>query len=140
LLEPHAFFQKHQFGALPQQFEHLKLEGSDLAYRLITKIQEEMKEEVGKREKKVKEKFDDGKSTVSTRTYITNKASNGTLKRHCQVCDKLITNWADHRKKVHNGEDLSLTQRLMRQPPSKKKLLHFLRLLTAKHSLSSPTI
>lgn len=37
LLEPHAFFRKHQFGPLPEQFKHLKLEGSDLAYRFISK-------------------------------------------------------------------------------------------------------
>jgi hypothetical protein len=68
LLEPHAFFRKHQFGPLPQQFEHLKLEGSDLGYGKLKKSLEEEKESEGKRGKKTIENFDDGKSMVSTRT------------------------------------------------------------------------
>lgn len=35
LLKPHAFFAKQGFGPLPKQFEDLKLDECDLAYRQV---------------------------------------------------------------------------------------------------------
>ena len=29
------------------------------------------------------------------------KSANGMIKRHCGPCKKIIANWSDHKKKVH---------------------------------------
>ena len=67
---------------------------------------EEQKVPLRKREQKVQDKFDDGKSDVSAFTTKTNKTTNGALRRHCKPCGKLITNWADHKKRLHSGNDV----------------------------------
>jgi hypothetical protein len=102
ILEPHVFFRKHQFGPLPEKFKHLRLEGSDLAYRLISQSREEVKGSEGKREKKVKDKLDDGKSDISTLTKKTTSGKN--IDKHCTLCAfRLIRggDWARHCKKLH---------------------------------------
>jgi len=67
---------------------------------------EEQKVPLRKREQKVQDKFDDGKSDVSAFTTKTNKTANGALRRHCKPCGKLITNWTDHKKRLHSGNDV----------------------------------
>jgi hypothetical protein len=51
--------------------------------------------------------INDGKSDVSALTNKTNKTASGALKRHCEPCGKLISNWADHKKKVHDGKEVA---------------------------------
>jgi hypothetical protein len=109
ILKPHVFFQKHQFGPLPQQFEHLKLEGSDLAYRELKKSIEEEKEPAGRREKKINDKFNDGISDVSAVTNKTSKSRSGkSTDKHCLLCDfKFVkgSNWSRHCKDLHKGDN-----------------------------------
>ena len=50
LLKPHNFFSKQGFSPLPKQLGDLKLEGSDLAYRRVSRTLEEEKGANNKRD------------------------------------------------------------------------------------------
>jgi hypothetical protein len=54
-------------------------------------------------------KDDDGTTSIapSAISKVTHKTANGMYKRHCMVCGKLIGNWTEHKKKVHNGVEVS---------------------------------
>lgn len=57
-----------------------------------------------------KEKDQDGASSVAAGSLIssfTNKTASGAFMRHCEICNfKIVVNWSDHKKKVHNGIDV----------------------------------
>lgn len=66
--------------------------------------------EGNKRKQKGKDKFGEGKSDISALTTNTNKTTSGALKRHCEPCGKLVTNWSQHKKDVHDDSEVPFTK------------------------------
>jgi len=87
---------------------------------------EEEKAPQKKREQKAKGKLDDNKSDVTRLTHTTNKTASGALKRHCEPCGKLIANWADHKKKVHRGNEVPYEKCFLKCSSCKGKCFKYL--------------
>ena len=39
-------------------------------------------------------------------SQASNKSANGMIKKHCTPCKKIVANWSDHKKKVHEGVEV----------------------------------
>ncbi len=70
----------------------------------LSEGEERKKGSENKRKKKVNNKDLDEK--VSVVSKITNRTASGALKRHCEPCNRLIVNWADHKKNLHGGNEV----------------------------------